>query len=197
MKTLPLLLAVIASAFPLTTAARSNTSHPAAQLSPRPNIENYHDYQKFIRDILAWQKQKRQLEDGKAVMPNTTGQTDQPRHWHDITGPENLDQALRNAYGYLQPNYTAEFRYGRTTHLSVPLERLPEDQMSRDAIGGGIEPKAKADREEARDHKRTLQPLPELENILKETENLQNVASSSGRPSPSTPGQPQIRVNTH
>lgn len=58
--------------------------------------------------------------------------------WHTVTGPENLDQAVRNAWGYQQPEYEEPLRFDRTTHISFPLPALPGSAMSEHTIEGSI-----------------------------------------------------------
>jgi hypothetical protein len=131
----------------------------------RPRIDQYSDASAFIEDLLAWQRrqQTRQQDD--------TGHQSAPESdhdWHHVTGPENLEEALRNAYGYQQPDYKEQYRFNRTTHLSFPLESLPSNQLSSQAIQGGL-------RETAGEHL-SLQPLPELQTILEETSDLQSLS---------------------
>lgn len=141
-------------------AAPSHDNSPA-----RPQLEDYRSQNEFVKDLLAWQRQQRQAKaDGAAE--NIRPQPD-PHDWHHITGPEKLDEALHNAYGYVQPNYTEKYRYNRTTHLSFPLESLPAGQLSRQAIDGGLQ-------DIPADSSRSLQPLPELRSILEEAGELTN-----------------------
>ncbi len=136
-----------------TGIADSPTPRDASQ---RPQLENYENPDKFVQELLAWERQQRQSD-------NNSARTDRPskqRDWHDITGPETLEGALRRARGYTPPDYEAQYRFNRTTHLSFPLPRLEGEQMSGQAITGGL-------RDQALDQ-RSLDPLPEMRVILEE-----------------------------
>lgn len=137
----------------------------SSALPQRPQLEHYDSQTEFVKDVLAWERRKRQLEaTGRQLHAEKPEPAADPDDWHHITGPENLDEALRKAYGYEQPNYRQRYRYNRTTHLSFPLERLPKQQLSRQAINGALYPAA--------DEERSLEPLPELRTILDETAEL-------------------------
>jgi|SRR5690606_23594103 hypothetical protein len=102
----------------------------ATELPPRPRMEDYRDQTAFVADVLAWQ----QLRDKLAHSVTTGAETGQiqvdPHDWHHVTGPENLETAVQNAEGYVQPNYREKLRFNRTTHLSFPLQQLPPTIMS-------------------------------------------------------------------
>jgi len=95
---------------------------------PRPNIADYTDQSRFVTDVLAWEK----LRAARETQPlRATPSTHNTEHdWHHVTGPEDLDKALKNAEGYQQPNYREPVRYNRTTHLSFPLKKLAPEQMA-------------------------------------------------------------------
>jgi hypothetical protein len=116
----------------------------ARALGPRPEIRDYTRQDRFVTDLLAWQRHKSELEAklarGESIAPPAPAP--QP-NWHHVTGPEDLDTALHNAQGYKQPNYQEPIRYDRTTHLSFPLPPLPQQQLSEKALTG--EPPASAD----------------------------------------------------
>ena len=116
----------------------------ARALGPRPKIRDYTRQDRFVTDLLAWQRHKSELEAklarGESIAPPAPAP--QP-NWHHVTGPEDLDTALHNAQGYKQPNYQEPIRYDRTTHLSFPLPPLPQQQLSEKALTG--EPPASAD----------------------------------------------------
>lgn len=124
----------------------------------RPRMENYADPERFVADVLAWEKQQKKAN--KPTRQHSSGPYAEG-NWHQVTGPEKLDEALRNAYGYTQPNYQEKYRFNRTTHLSFPLERLESGQLSGQAITGVLQPTA--------GEAPSLEPLPELESILQET----------------------------
>ena len=100
-------------------------------IGPRPDIDDYSNRDEFVRDILAWEKRREQVE---AAWLSGQLSVDTPERsagdWHHVTGPEDLDTALRNADGYEQPHYRETYRYNRTTHISFPLDPLAPDQMA-------------------------------------------------------------------
>ena len=106
-------------------------------LGPRPEIRDYTRQDRFVTDLLAWQRHKSELEAklarGEPIAPPAPAP--QP-NWHHVTGPEDLDTALHNAQGYKQPNYQEPIRYDRTTHLSFPLPPLPQQQLSEKVLTG-------------------------------------------------------------
>jgi len=106
-------------------------------LGPRPEIRDYTRQDRFVTDLLAWQRHKSELEAklarGESIAPPAPAP--QP-NWHHVTGPEDLDTALHNAQGYKQPNYQDPIRYDRTTHLSFPLPPLPQQQLSEKVLIG-------------------------------------------------------------
>jgi hypothetical protein len=109
----------------------------ARALGPRPEIRDYTRQDRFVTDLLAWQRHKSELEAklarGESIAPPAPAP--QP-NWHHVTGPEDLDTALHNAQGYKQPNYQEPIRYDRTTHLSFPLPPLPQQQLSEKVLTG-------------------------------------------------------------
>ena len=106
-------------------------------LGARPEIRDYTRQDRFVTDLLAWQRHKSELEAklarGEPIAPPAPAP--QP-NWHHVTGPEDLDTALHNAQGYKQPNYQEPIRYDRTTHLSFPLPPLPQQQLSEKVLTG-------------------------------------------------------------
>ena len=109
----------------------------ARALGTRPEIRDYTRQDRFVTDLLAWQRHKSELEAklarGESIAPPAPAP--QP-NWHHVTGPEDLDTALHNAQGYKQPNYQEPIRYDRTTHLSFPLPPLPQQQLSEKVLIG-------------------------------------------------------------
>ncbi len=109
----------------------------ARALGSRPEIRDYTRQDRFVTDLLAWQRHKSELEAklarGEPIAPPAPAP--QP-NWHHVTGPEDLDTALHNAQGYKQPNYQEPIRYDRTTHLSFPLPPLPQQQLSEKVLTG-------------------------------------------------------------
>lgn len=152
-----LLLALLLTTAPVLSAS--------TELPPRPKLDQYANEEAFVKDVLAWEKRKRELEaQGRLEQETASEAESRPGDWHHITGPENLDEALRNAYGYEQPDYKEKYRFNRTTHISFPLERLGPGQLSRSAITGGLHGD--------QSYQRSLQPLPELRTILEETSDM-------------------------
>ena len=88
-------------------------------LGPRPDIHDYQRQDQFVTDLLAWQQRKTRLT---------------ARLARGESGPEDLDTAVRNAHGYVQPNYKAPIRFNRTTHVSFPLAPLPGQQLADKAL---------------------------------------------------------------
>ena len=109
----------------------------ARALGARPEIRDYTRQDRFVTDLLAWQRHKSELEAklarGESIAPPAPAP--QP-NWHHVTGPEARDTALHNAQGYKQPNYQEPIRYDRTTHLSFPLPPLPQQQLSEKVLTG-------------------------------------------------------------
>lgn len=125
-----LLLGILACA----TATAGDEAGLQQLIGPRPDIADYQQREDFVRDVLAWEKRKeevsRRLASGALKLP----EKDSAQDWHHVTGPEDLDTALRNAQGYVQPNYKQTYRFHRTTHISFPLKRLPADQLAKKRI---------------------------------------------------------------
>ena len=102
-------------------------------LGPRPDIDAYSNRDDFVRDVLAWEKHRQQLEQAwrNGALSLEIGSGEPGGHdWHEVTGPEDLDTAVRNASGYQQPHYREPYRFNRTTHISFPLDPLAPDQMA-------------------------------------------------------------------
>jgi len=104
-------------------------------LGPRPDIQNYRRQDQFVTDLLAWQQRKTRLtarlSRGESITPPRPST---PKDWHHVTGPEDLDTAVRNAHGYVQPTYREPIRFNRTTHVSFPLAPLPGQQLADKAL---------------------------------------------------------------
>ena len=102
-------------------------------MGPRPNIEHYDNRDEFVRDILAWERRREELESawlsGKLNL-SEPDESDLAHDWHHVTGPEDLETAIQNAEGYEQPHYLEQFRFNRTTHVSFPLDPLAPEQMA-------------------------------------------------------------------
>lgn len=117
-------VAIIATASVLALPAFANNT----SISKRPQISDYEDQNKFVADVLAWEQQQR-LATAKPAEKNTKPDT---HDWHHVTGPENLDTAVHNAEGYVQPNYKEPRRFNRTTHISFPLQKLEIEEMAEE-----------------------------------------------------------------
>lgn len=135
-----LLLTGLAVLLPALSVAESS-GYLTGWLPPRPKMEDYQDREAFVADILRWQRERDELARRAArgelpPLPEESGAEHDPEDWHIITGPEDLDTAVKNAYGYEQPVYEEPLRFNRTTHISFPLESLPLDVMSSNAVDG-------------------------------------------------------------
>lgn len=155
----------------------------------RPSLDDYDDPDQFVRELLAWKRKQRRASDhsGQESKARPSKQDD----WHIVTGPETLEGALQKARGYTPPDYEAKYRFNRTTHLSFPLPRLEGEQMSGQAITGGLR------KEEL--EQRSLEPLPEMNMILEEIGDKEEYSGQPGqdfRASPVERGQEAVRVNT-
>ncbi len=113
-----------------TALARESSDLP---LPPRPNIADYEDQNRFVSDVLAWEKRVAAL---RAQPPSATTTQPDPQDWHHVTGPEDLDTALKNADGYVQPQYKERKRFNRTTHISFPLTQLELEEMASQIADG-------------------------------------------------------------
>ncbi|KGD64221.1 hypothetical protein Y5S_02523 [Alcanivorax nanhaiticus] len=125
---------------PAASAANPDLPHEQQRileqaLGPRPEIRNYSKQDQFVTDLLAWKARRKtltqKLQQGEDILPP---QPRKPNDWHHVTGPEDLDTALRNAKGYQQPNYKETLRYDRTTHLSFPLPPLGKQQLADERL---------------------------------------------------------------
>ena len=123
----------------IVTLAWALTVH--ASPPPRPDINDYTDTQAFVADMLHWQRQHGTAADGVESSADEGNQEDSGRYekpWHRVTGPEDLEQAVRNADGYEQPRYPEPRRFDRTTHISFPLPPLPAERMASEALEGAL-----------------------------------------------------------
>lgn len=123
----------------IATLAWALTAH--ASPPPRPDINDYTDTQAFVADMLNWQHQHGTATDGMAPPSGQGNEEDSGRYekpWHRVTGPEDLEQAVRNADGYEQPRYPEPHRFDRTTHISFPLPPLPAERMASEALEGAL-----------------------------------------------------------
>ncbi|MDF1782424.1 MAG: hypothetical protein P1U67_14115 [Alcanivoracaceae bacterium] len=117
---------MLAGAVTLPTFASS------ASISRRPQISDYDDQSKFVADVLAWEQQQRLAAASPAEKNAANKSKNNPHDWHHVTGPENLDTAVHNAEGYVQPNYQEQRRFNRTTHISFPLQKLEVEEMAKE-----------------------------------------------------------------
>jgi len=136
------LLTLLGPLLPASASAAGNNglSEPQQQalqqaLGPRPDIHDYSRQDQFVTDLLAWQQRKTRLtarlSRGESIAPP---RPNTPNDWHHVTGPEDLDTAVSNAHGYVQPRYREPIRYNRTTHVSFPLTPLPGQQLADKAL---------------------------------------------------------------
>ena len=135
-------LALLGPMLPAATSAAGDNGLSQGQqqaleqaLGPRPDIQNYRRQDQFVTDLLAWQQRKTRLtarlSRGESITPPRPST---PKDWHHVTGPEDLDTAVRNAHGYVQPTYREPIRFNRTTHVSFPLAPLPGQQLADKAL---------------------------------------------------------------
>ena len=156
------------------------TAEPAPDA--RPKLADYQNPDHFVRDVLAWERRHGRGNDSDASDESGEKPANYTDSWHNITGPEKLDEALRKAYGYTPPDYEARYRFNRTTHLSFPLPRLESSQMSGQAITGGLSQSPQETK------KRSLKPLPELRSILNETEKREDLSIAPRQQAPRNEG---------
>lgn len=133
----PFLVISLLLAAPLGARPTDETVRAEDLLPPRPLIENYQNQAQFVADVLAWERERdelaRKLQAGELRLERETGA---PHDWHHVTGPEDLDTAVKNARGYEQPRYREQYRFNRTTHLSFPLQHLPAEDMAHEVVEG-------------------------------------------------------------
>ena len=157
----------------------------------RPQMEDFSDPERFVQELLAWKRREKSSEGSRGEDTSKTGSVAREGDWHDITGPETLEGALQKANGYTPPDYEAQYRFNRTTHLSFPLPRLEGEQMSGQAITGGL-------REQTQEAP-SLEPLPEMRMILEEAGEEEEIGAPDGRaflPAPNGLRRQTVQVNT-
>ncbi|MFN3714773.1 MAG: hypothetical protein ACK4SX_14040 [Alcanivoracaceae bacterium] len=142
----------------------------SAWLGPRPKIENYQDRDAFVSDILLWRKERdllaaRAQRGELPALPAGVEADHDPDDWHRITGPEDLETAVQKAHGYEQPHYQEPLRFNRTTHVSFPLEQLPMEALSTNAVDGTLEEGPAQPAKQARDLPARL--MNELDDITR------------------------------
>lgn len=174
----PVIALFLATALPAALAAE--LPDPLARLMPpRPVIENYQDQTRFVADVLAWERQRQalqqRLKNGELKLEDDNAR-DTEDNWHHITGPEDLETAINNARGYIQPRYRERYRYNRTTHVSFPLEHLPSDALAHEVIPSLPQAKPPLELE--------LEELPEQ--VLTQLERVQELTQTLPHPAQST-----------
>ncbi|MCK5875804.1 MAG: hypothetical protein KAG82_13995 [Alcanivoracaceae bacterium] len=109
-------------------------------IGPRPRIEDYQNREAFVTDVLAWQKDRDAVIElaRQGALPEVEAKPADPRDWHTVTGPEDLNTAVMNASGYQQPVYKERRRFNRTTHISFPLQQLPVESLSSSAVNDSL-----------------------------------------------------------
>ena len=175
MKPALLVLAALTVLTGTALAADTGTGTSDVQaLPPRPRIQDYSDQNRFISDVLAWQR----LRDKLASEPHKPAPTPvhDPHDWHHVTGPENLDTALHNAEGYVQPHYKQKYRYNRTTHLSFPLPHLAPSQMASETAAPAADSPARRKDE----MKSEMERLPEQ--VINQLDQLQLFTAQERQP---------------
>lgn len=158
-----------------TPALANDAGYLTGWLPPRPKIENYQDRGAFVADILLWQRERDALAARAArgelpPLPAESGAEHDPDDWHTITGPEDLDTAVRKASGYQQPDYPEPLRFNRTTHISFPLESLATEDMADKAIDGALD---KASNRSDKPNSMTELLLEDLEEITRLPQTLE------------------------
>jgi len=165
-----ILCSVLAGALASNQLYASEAGYLTGWLPARPKIENYQDRAAFVADILIWQRERDALAARAArgelpPLPAESGAEHDPDDWHTITGPEDLETAVRNASGYQQPNYVEPLRFNRTTHISFPLESLAAEDMATEVIDGALEKAAQSKEQPANAMTEIL--LEELEEVTR------------------------------
>ena len=169
-------------------AIASDAGYLTGWLPPRPKIEDYQDREAFVADILLWQRERDELSARAArgelpPLPADSAAEHDPDDWHTITGPEDLDTAVRNASGYQQPNYAESLRFNRTTHISFPLESLATEDMADKAIDGALESAGKQhDKPASAMTELLLEDLEEITRLPQTIEPLLPALSHSAQP---------------
>lgn len=175
----------------------SESGYLTGWLPPRPKIEDYQDREAFVADILLWQRERDQLSARAArgelpPLPAESAAEHDPDDWHTITGPEDLDTAVRNASGYQQPNYVEPLRFNRTTHVSFPLESLATEDMADKAIDGALESSGKpAEKHPSAMTELLLDDLEEITRLPPSLEPLLPTLSHSTQPHSAQPHSAQ------
>jgi hypothetical protein len=121
----------------------------AAPSEQRPRLQDFPSSTQFIQALEAW---NRDHPDGVVVAPvikpappaivvtDPTSEFAPPPF--EITGPENLAEAVEKAKSIEHPNYKEKIRYHRSTHLSFPLHSIDGAEMSQagiaDVLGQGV-----------------------------------------------------------
>lgn len=115
----------------------------------RPRLEDYREYSRFLEAMQAY---RNALKDVRISPPLSLGvelpvsttlrelgassaemldplSEDYPAPLQ-ITGPEDMEQAIEKAKSFIHPVYTARLRYKRTTSFSFPLPRAGNDTLA-------------------------------------------------------------------
>lgn len=87
----------------------------------------------------------------------------------NITGPEDLSQAVEQARSISHPSYKEKIRYQRTTHLSFPLPSVENQDMSQASVSDVLSIKRK---DEAEEKKAALEYITSL--VDQDRRKLQN-----------------------
>lgn len=122
----------------------------------RPRLEQYASYNEFLRAMVAWESRPAatrekpetpvpvaadaQLTTRPIPVPegiDPTSETAPPPL--AITGPEDLDVAVKLAKDIKHPNYTNPIRYNRTTHISFPLHSIEGSDMSQASVPNALQ----------------------------------------------------------
>jgi hypothetical protein len=124
----------------------------AAGWPERPRLEDYREYSRFLEAMTAYRHALREtpvtppLSLGIALPVSSTLQelsvtssemmdplSEEYPAPLQITGPENMDEAVEKAKNFIHPVYTARLRYQRTTSFSFPLAKAANELLEKAA----------------------------------------------------------------
>ena len=143
----------------------------ADDVTPRPRLENFANYNEFLAAMYAHKKQielekkfadsiviniqlseKSDQTSGVSVMPVKSPELNAAIDTYlpplVISGPEDLEMAIEAAKRFFHPVYTEQFRYQRTTAQSFPLKPLDFAVLEEAAIGNGLKLNFSTDNEQ-------------------------------------------------
>lgn len=126
----------------------------AGNLPERPRLEDYREYTHFLQAMTAYRKAIRNtviqppltMTGQATVSPTLQELSSSSSEMNDplsesypaplnITGPEDLAEAVEKAKSFIHPRYTAKLRYHRTTSFSFPLANAGNELLEKSAVG--------------------------------------------------------------